>query len=466
MASGSNSTLWRDLRDAVSGAERDFTREPLKRAILLLAVPMVLEMCMESLFGIVNIFWVARLGPDAVAGVGLTESMLTILYSVALGVSMATTAMIARRTGEQNSEGASIAAVQAILLGLLLSLVVGVPGVIHARDLLRLMGAEPGVVEHGAAYTAILLGTSPSIMLLFLMNAIFRGAGDAAIAMRVLWAANLLNMALDPCLIYGLGPFPELGVAGAAVATSISRSFGVCLQLAVFFRARGRVTVARRHLRVDFGILRRLSRISATGMLQFLIAHASWVGLVRVIAASGSAALAGYTIALRIIIFSILPSWGLANAAATLVGQNLGARHPERAEESVWKCGFYNMLFLGLIGAVFIVVPGPLIRLFSTEPTVVRYGADCLRVMSYGYVFYAYGMVMVQAFNGAGDTVTPTIINLGCYWCLQIPLAWLLAVHWQLGAHGAFWAVPLAESVLAVTGVLVFRRGSWKKQKI
>lgn len=465
MAQGSNS-LWRDIRDAVAGAERDYTSEPLSRAILLLAVPMVLEMCMESLFGIVNIFWVARLGEHAVAGVGLTETMLTVLYAVAMGVGMATTAMVARRTGEKDPDGAAVAAVQAIILGLFLSLLTAVPGILYSSGLLRLIGGEPVVVESTHRYTAIMLGSSPSIMLLFLMNAIFRGAGDAAIAMRVLWAANLLNMMLDPCLIYGLGPFPELGITGAAVATSISRSFGVVLQLVVLFRGRGRVAVAWAQMRVDFTILRRLSRISATGMLQFLIAHASWVGLVTVIAKSGSAALAGYTIAIRVIVFTLLPSWGLANAAATLVGQNLGAREPERAEQAVWRTGLYNMCFLGLVGLACILFPEPMIRFFSKEPEVILYGAQCLRIISYGYVFYAYGMVMVQALNGAGDTVTPTIVNLGCYWMFQIPVAWFLAIHLQFGAVGAFWAVPAAESVLAVVGVLVFRRGRWKKQAI
>jgi putative MATE family efflux protein len=465
MAQGSNS-LWRDIRDAVAGAERDYTSEPLSRAILLLAVPMVLEMCMESLFGIVNIFWVARLGEHAVAGVGLTETMLTVLYAVAMGVGMATTAMVARRTGEKDPDGAAVAAVQAIILGLFLSLLTAVPGILYSSNLLRLIGGEPIVVESTHRYTAIMLGSSPSIMLLFLMNAIFRGAGDAAIAMRVLWAANLLNMMLDPCLIYGLGPFPELGITGAAVATSISRSFGVVLQLVVLFRGRGRVAVSWAQMRVDFTILRRLSRISATGMLQFLIAHASWVGLVTVIAKSGSAALAGYTIAIRVIVFTLLPSWGLANAAATLVGQNLGAREPDRAEQAVWRTGLYNMCFLGLVGLACIVFPEPMIRFFSKEPEVVRYGAQCLRIISYGYVFYAYGMVMVQALNGAGDTVTPTIVNLGCYWMFQIPVAWFLAIHLQFGAVGAFWAVPAAESVLAVVGVMVFRQGRWKKQAI
>lgn len=465
MAAGSNS-LWRDVRDAISGVERDYTSEPLSRAILLLAIPMVLEMCMESLFGIVNIFWVARLGPHAIAGVGLTESMLTILYSIALGVGMATTAMVARRIGEKNAEGASRAAVQCILLGLLLSLVTAVPGILFGRRLLELMGGEPAVVAGSATYTRILLGSSPSILLLFLMNAIFRGAGNAAIAMRVLWAANLLNLLLDPLLIYGLGPFPALGVTGAAIATLISRSFGVCLQFAVFFTGRGRISVRRADLRFDFPILRRLARISATGMLQFLIAHASWIGLVRVVSAAGSSALAGYTIAIRIIIFALLPSWGLANAAATLVGQNLGARHPDRAERSVWQTAFFNMCFLGLVGAVFVLIPEPLVAFFTNDPATRAFAADGLRIISLGNLFYAYGMVMVQAFNGAGDTTTPTLVNLGCYWCLQIPLAWLLGIHWQWGAHGAFVAVPTAECVLALLGVYLFRRGKWKLQKI
>jgi putative MATE family efflux protein len=459
-------SLWREIREAIAGGERDYTQGGMGRAIVLLAVPMVLEMCMESLFGIVNIFWVSRLGPEAVAGVGLTESLLTVLYAIAMGVSMATTAMIARRTGEQNFEGASVAAVQAVVLGLVLSALTAVPGLFFARDLLRLMGGDAEVVEAGRHYAAIMLTTSPSILLLFLMNAIFRGAGDASIAMKVLWMANGINMILDPCLIYGLGPFPEMGVTGAAVATSISRSLGVVLQLVAFWRGQGRLRIERRHLVLDWGVLRRLSRLSSTGMLQFVIAHASWVGLVAVIARSGSAAIAGYTIAIRVIIFSILPSWGLANAAATLVGQNLGARQPERAEQSVWRCGIYNMVFLGLVGVVCIAVPEAIIRLFSTEAEVVRYGAACLRILSYGYVFYAYGMVVMQSFNGAGDTVTPTVINLGCYWALQIPAAWMLSVVWGWGAEGAFWAVPLAESVLAVVGVLVFRRGRWKQRVI
>jgi putative MATE family efflux protein len=459
-------SIWRDVRDSWRGVEHDYTTGSLNRAILLLAVPMVLEMAMESLFGIVNIFWVARLGAEAVAGVGLTESLLTIVYSIAMGVSMATTAMVARRTGEHDAEGASRSAAQAILLGLALAAAMAAPGVAFAPALLRGMGAEPGVLAHSIPYTRIMLGSAPSILLLFLMNAIFRGAGDAAIAMRVLWAANLLNMVLDPLLIYGLGPLKGFGVEGASVATAISRTFGVVLQLVAFARGAGRVKVLRQHFQPDFGILRRLSRISATGMLQFLISHASWVALVWVIARSGSVAVAGYTIAIRIVIFSILPSWGLANAAATLVGQNLGARAPDRAEAAVWRTGLCNAVFLGAVGLLFVAAAEPLVGLFSLDVGVIAVGGDCLRVFSYGNLFYAYGMVLVQAFNGAGDTTTPTFINLACYWCLQIPLAWWMGLHLGWGAHGAFWAVPSAEGVLAVVGVLAFRAGRWKRREI
>ncbi len=466
MSEAAGGGLWRSLREAIAGVDRDFTQEPLNRAIVLLAVPMVLEMCMESLFGIVDIFWVARLGEAAVAGVGVTESLLTVVYGLALGISMATTAMVARRTGEKDAEGASRAAAQSVLLGLLVSAAIAIPGALMAPRLLHWMGAEPNVVESGVDYTRVIFASAPSILLLFLMNAIFRGAGDAAIAMRVLWIANLINMALDPVLIYGLGPFPALGVAGAAWATAIGRSCGVAIQLAAFMQRRGRVNIARRHFNPSWNILRRLSRVSATGTLQFLIAQASWIALIRVIAASGSSALAGYTIAIRIIVFSILPSWGLSNAAATLVGQNLGARRPERAESSVWRVGLYNMLFLGALSIVFIAMPEPLVRLFTREPQIIRYGADCLRVLSYGYVFYAYGMVLVQAFNGAGDTTTPTIINLCCYWLVQLPLAYLLGIRLQLGAYGAYWAVPAAEGLLALVGIWIFRQGRWKKQVI
>jgi putative MATE family efflux protein len=461
-----SSRLWADLREGILGTQQDFTEGSLGRAIILLAIPMVLEMSMESLFAVVDVFYVSQLGADAVATVGITESLLTLIYAVALGLSMATTALVARRMGEKQPDEAAIAAVQAIVLSLVASVFVAFAGGIFAANLFRLMGASEAIIENGTGYAVWMLGGNATIMLLFLNNAIFRGAGDAVIAMRALWLANLINIILDPCFIFGWGPFPEMGVTGAAVATNIGRGLGVCYQLYSLMRRRGRVTVQRHHWVLNARVMLRLLRVSLGGIFQFLIATASWLGLVRIIAIFGSAALAGYTIALRIIIFSILPSWGLSNAAATLVGQNLGAGKPERAEKSVWLTGLSNMLFLGCIAVVFIVFPEPLIRLFTHDAAVVPVGVDCLRYVSYGYLFYAYGMVIVQAFNGAGDTDTPTIINLFCYWLFQIPLAYILAIRWGFGTRGVFLAITVAESLIAVVGMLVFRRGRWKQRRV
>ena len=454
------------LREAIAGTQQDFTEGSLGRAIALLSIPMVLEMSMESLFGIVDVFFVARLGPDAVATVGVTEAMLTLLFALALGLSMATTAMVARRIGEKNPEAASVAAVQSIALGLLIALPTGLAGGLLAPRLLSLMGAPEGVVRDGWGYTAVMLGGNATILMLFLINAIFRGAGDAAIAMRVLWVSNLINIVLDPCLIFGLGPFPEWGITGSAVGTNIGRGAGVIYQLVVLFRGRGRIVVRRRHLRLQPDVMLSLLKVSMGGILQMLIATASWLGLVRILTPFGSAALAGYTIALRIIVVTILPSWGMSNAAATLVGQNLGAGKPDRAERSVWMTGFYNMVFLGCVTVVFVTFAEPLVRLFTSDPEVVPVGVSCLRFVSYGYVFYAYGMVMVQAFNGAGDTWTPTGINLFCYWLFQIPLAYLLARTVGLGPDGVFMAITISESATAVVGMLWFRRGRWKTRRI
>jgi putative MATE family efflux protein len=458
--------IWHDMREAVLGTEQDFTEGSLGRAIFLLAVPMVLEMSMESLFGIVDVFYVSRLGADAVATVGLTESMLTLIFGVAMGLCMATTALVARRIGEKNPAGASVAAAQAIIVGILVSLPVAAIGFLLTPTLLRWMGATPGVIATGSGYGAVMLGGNVTILLLFLNNAIFRGAGDAAIAMRALWLGNFVNIVLDPCFIFGWGPFPEMGVTGAAVATNIGRGLGVVYQLMMLFGGHGRVRVRPSQLRPDWAVMRNLLRISVGGMFQYLVATASWLGLVRIIAIFGSAALAGYTIALRIVVFAILPSWGMSNAAATLVGQNLGAQKPARAEQSVWKTAFCNAIFLGVVTIVFIIFAEPLIRLFTNDSAVVLYGVDCLRYVSYGYVFYAFGMVMVQAFNGAGDTFTPTIINLCCYWLFQIPLAYWLAMSAGLGAQGVFLAITIAESTIAIVGILMFRRGRWKEQKV
>jgi putative MATE family efflux protein len=459
-------SMWRTLRDAVRGVEFDYTAINLNRSILLLAIPMVLEMAMESVFAVVDVFFVSRLGADAVATVGITESLITLVFAVALGLSMATTAMVARRIGEGDREEACVAAMQAIWIGLFFSVLIGVTGFLFAADMLRWMGAEAGLLETGSGYAQVLLSGCGTVLMLFLINAIFRGAGNAAIAMRVLWIANAINLVLDPCLIFGLGPFPEMGVAGAAVATTIGRGAGVGLQLWALFGGSGRIALGRRHLVARADIILRLLRVASTGTLQYLVATASWVAMVRIIALFGSPALAGYTIAIRVIVFTILPSWGLSNAAATLVGQNLGAGKPERAEKSVWVSGLYNMLFLGLVSLLFIFLPGPVIGLFTTDAEVLRVGTACLRIIAYGYVAYAYGMVMVQAFNGAGDTLTPTLINLGCYWMFQIPLGYALAVNFAMEDHGVFVAILLAETLMAAVAILLFRRGKWKLQSI
>jgi putative MATE family efflux protein len=458
--------VWTLLKRAVQGTEQDYTEGSLGRAVLLLSVPMILEMLMESVFGILDVFFVGRLGPEAVAAVGLTESLLTVVFALALGLSMSTTALVARRIGEKRPEEAAKTAVQAIAVGLLVSVPSTVVGLVWPRELLALMGAPPSVVETGWTYTAWILAGNASILLLFLINAVFRGAGDATVAMRSLWVANGVNLVLDPCLIFGLGPFPELGVTGAAIGTTVGRTVGVVYQLATLAARGRRVHVEGRHLRLEPAVAWNLVRVSVGGTVQFLIATASWLGLVRILTPFGADALAGYTIALRIIVVAILPSWGMTNAVATLVGQNLGAGKPERAERAVWITGFYNMAFLLVVAAVFILWPEPLVGVFTSDPDVKALGATCLRVVSYGYGFYAWGMVMVQAFNGAGDTTTPTWINLFCYWLFQVPLALVLAHGASLGPLGVFLAITIAESTVAVVGVLAFRRGRWKQQVV
>ena len=458
--------IWSSIREALRGSHQDFTTGSLNRAILLLAIPMVLEMVLESLFAVVDVFWVGRLGADAIATVGLTESMLSLVMAIGFGLSLSTTAMVARRIGEKNPAGAAVAGVQAIAIGLAFSAMVGLPCLFYAPNLLRLMGASPQIVATGSGYARIALGGGGVIMMLFLNNAIFRGAGDAAIAMRLLWVSNIINLILDPCLIFGWGPFPKLGVTGAALATFTGRSIGVLYQFYRLLRGSERLRILRSQLRVNLGVLLRLLRVSLTGILQFLIAHTSWIGLVRIVSVFGSDALAGYTIAIRILIFILLPSWGLSNAAATLVGQNLGAKQPERAQISVWRTGFYNMLFLGIIGVIFLVFATPVIRLFTNDPAVVPLAATCLRILSYGNIAYAYGMVMLQAFNGAGDTVTPTWVHFFGFWLLEIPLAYFLAIPRHVGANGVYISIVVAEAAIAIAGVFLFRRGRWKGQQI
>jgi putative MATE family efflux protein len=458
--------LWSSIREALRGSHQDYTAGNLNRAILLLAIPMVLEMVLESLFAVVDVLWVGRLGANAVATVGLTESLLALVFSIGIGLSMSITAMVARRIGEKDPVDAAIAGAQAIFLGLLISLAIGIPAFVFAPQLLRLMGASPEIVATGTGYARIALGGCGAIVMLFLNNAIFRGAGDAAIAMRLLWVSNILNLILDPCLIFGLGPFPRLGVTGAALATFSGRSIGVLYQFYRLMKGTERIRIPPSLLRLNPRVMWRLIRVSLTGILQFAIANTSWIALVRIVSIFGAAALAGYTIAIRIVIFVILPSWGLSNAAATLVGQNLGAGHPQRAEQAVWRTGLYNMLFLGIIGVVFIFSATPLVRLFTHDPAVVPLAASALRILSYGNIAYAYGMVMLQSFNGAGDTVTPTIVNFFGFWLLEIPLAWWLALHQGLRSTGVFLSIVIAQAAVAVAGILLFRRGKWKRQKI
>jgi putative MATE family efflux protein len=459
-------SLWSSVREALRGSHQDYTAGSLNRSILLLAIPMVLEMVLESLFAVVDMAWVGRLGANAVATVGLTEAMLALVFAVGLGLSMSTTAMVARRIGEKDPEDAAIAGVQAVVLGLLISLVIGVPAGIAAPRLLQWMGATPAIVAGGSGYARIALGGCGAIIMLFLNNAIFRGAGDAAIAMRLLWVSNIINLVLDPCLIFGLGPFPRMGVTGAALATFTGRSIGVLYQFWRLARGTERLRPLAYHLRLNVGVMVRLLRVSFTGMLQFVIGHASWILLVRIVAFFGPASVAGYTVAIRIVVFFILPSWGLSNAAATLVGQNLGAQRPDRAAKAVWRTGFYNMLFLGVIGVFFIVFATPVVRLFVSDPAVIPIAAIALRTFACGNIGYAYGMVMLQAFNGAGDTVTPTVVNFFGFWVLELPLAWVLAITLGMHAEGAFLAIVVAECSMAAAGVVLFRRGRWKRQKI
>ncbi len=459
-------SLWSSLVEAVRGSHQDYTAGSLNRAILLLAVPMVLEMVLESLFAVVDVFWVGRLGANAVATVGLTESMLSIVFAVGMGLSLSTTAMVARRIGEKDPEGAAVAGVQAIALGFVVSLAIGLPCLLLAPRLLGLMGATPEIIAVGSGYTRICLGGSCAVLLLFLNNAIFRGAGDAAIAMRLLWVSNIINLVLDPCLIFGWGPFPRMGVTGAALATFTGRSIGVLYQFYRLLKGTERIHILTRQLHVRFDVLWRLVRVSLTGILQFAIAHTSWIGLVRIISIFGAAALAGYTIAIRIVVFAILPSWGLSNAAATLVGQNLGAGKPERAETAVWRTGLYNMIFLGTVGVLFVIFAEPVVQLFTNDPAVLPLAASCLRIVSYGNIGYAYGMVMLQAFNGAGDTITPTIVNFFGFWLLEIPLAYWLAIRVNLQSKGAFWAIVIAEGAIAGASAILFKQGRWKRQKI
>src|SRR5262245_12346871 len=462
----SSMSSWKTLREAVRGSSIDYTSAPLGRAIVMLAVPMVLEMAMESIFAVADVFWVAHLGADAIATVGLTESMMTIVYTLAMGLSIGATAIVARRIGERDGEGAARAAVQAIVLGLIVSAAMGAIGIRYGGAMLGMMGATDAVVATGSGFTRVLIGGNATVVLLFLINAVFRGAGDAAIAMRVLWIGNAINIALGPCLIFGLGPFPALGVKGAAVATTIGRGTAVACQLAVLLSGRGRIGFRLRDVRIDPPVMAAMVRLSGTGTFQILLTTASYVALVRILATFGSAMLAGYTIAIRVIIFGILPSYGVSNAASTMVGQNLGAGQPDRAEQAVWTAARYNMALLGIVGLIFVVAAQPIVALFTNDPLAQPFAVASLRIVSLGFVFYGFGMVLTASFNGAGDTWTPTFINAFIFWIWEIPLAWALAYWTGLGASGVPAALAVAYSSLAVISAIVFRRGNWKRMTV
>ena len=454
------------VRESLSDNEIDFTVGPIGRALGLLAIPMMLEMAMESIFAVVDIAFVSRLGTNAIAAVGLTEALITVLYAVAIGLGMGVTAMVSRRIGEKDPEAAAVITGQAIWIGAALAIVIGYTGVSYAADLLRLIGADEAVVVEGKGFTAMLLGGSASILFLFLLNAAFRGAGDAPIALRSLTLANAINIVLDPCLIFGLGPFPELGVTGAAVATTIGRGIGVAYLVYALFGRNGRLKLALRQCAIVPKIIARMIKISIGGIGQFLIATVSWIVIMRIVALYGSEPIAAYTISLRLIEFALLPAWGLGNAAATLVGQNLGARRPDRAEKSVWRASRYNAIFMSILGLVFIALAPQIVSLFSSEPHVIRFGTSCLRILGIGYPMYAVGMIIIQAMNGAGDTYTPSVLNFICFWMLQIPLAYWLAAPMDFGPNGVFLSIVVAESVLTILGVVIFRRGKWKTQQV
>lgn len=455
--------IWQALISAIKGTEADYTKVSLNRAIFLLAVPMILELVMESTFAVVDIYFVGKLGASAVATVGLTETYLFLIYSLAMGLSMAVTAIVARRVGEKKTEEASTSAVQAIFVGILVSIPFAVAGIFFSKELLMLMGADSWSLEHGFGYTQWMLGGNMVIVLLFVINAIYRGAGDAAIAMRILWIANGLNIILDPLLIFGIGPIPALGIEGAAIATNIGRGIGVICQLVILFKGGKHIKVTFAQLQLNTSILLNMIKTSLGGIGQMLVSMTSWIFLMRILSDVGSAAVAGATIAIRIMMFTIMPAWGLSNAAATLVGQNLGANNPQRAESTVWKIGLYNMGFLILVSIVFFLFNQELIAVFTSDQAVIDVGAEWLRILSYSFFVYGWWMVAVQAFNGAGDTKTPLYINLVFFWAIQIPLAYVLAIHYQWQQSGVFWAVFFSETAVGVFTLWLFSRGKWKK---
>jgi len=459
-------SFFRDVTEAVSGTEQDFTEGKLSRAILLLSIPAVLEMVMESVFVIVDIYFVSKLGANAVATVGLTESIVTVIYAIAIGLGTATTSMVSRRIGEKNPDAASVIAFQAILTGIVISVLIGLPGALLSKKLLEMMGASKLIIDNMSGYTMIMLGGNIVIMMLFIINAIFRSAGDAAVAMKVLWIGNIINIILDPCLIFGIGPFPHMGVTGAAIATNVGRGTAVLVQFYLLFFGKKRIRLSIKHLSFNFKIMLKLLKLSFGSIGQNLIGTTSWIALVRILSIYGSEVVAGYTIAIRIIGFTLLPSWGISNAASTLVGQNLGAKKPDRAERAVWVTGWINMILLGVIGLILFIFPETFIRIFIENENVIKTGVLGLRILSIGFVAYGLGMVLVNSFNGAGDTSTPLKINILAFWVIEISLAWLLAIKAGFREEGVFIAIVVAESLMTFIAWLVFRRGKWKLKDV
>ncbi|WP_191860976.1 MATE family efflux transporter [Hanstruepera ponticola] len=458
--------LFQYFKMAVSGKEQEFTSGSIRRAVFMLSIPMILEMLMESIFALVDIMYVSQVSVNAVATIGLTESVITLVYAIAIGLSMAATAVVARRVGEKDIPGASKAAVQVIILGVLVASIISVFGIIYPKELLSLMGAEPDLIEEGYGYTRVLIGGNITIMLLFLINAIFRGAGNASVAMWTLVLSNGLNIILDPIFIFGFGPVPAYGVEGAAIATTIGRGTAVLFQLGILFYGYSKIKIKLKDMVLQMEVMLNLIKVSLGGIGQFLIGTSSWVFLMRIMSEFGSEVLAGYTIAIRVMMFTLMPAWGMSNAAATLVGQNLGAQKPDRAEQSVWKTGKYNAWFMGLVSIAYLVFAPQIILLFNTTPDVVEYGSLCLRVIAAGYIFYGYGMVIINAFNGAGDTKTPTYINFVCFWLFQLPFAYIMSIYLDFGPIGVFSAITLAEVLIAVIGIIWFKKGAWKLVKV
>lgn len=459
-------SIWQHIKNAISGTEADYTAIPMKKAIFLLAVPMILELVMESTFAVVDIYFVSKLGASAVATVGLTETYLFLLYSIAMGLAMAVTAIIARRIGEKNKESAGTTAVQSIILAILASLPFSLAGIFFAKDLLALMGADQWSIDNGYRYTQWMLGGNMVIMLLFVINAIFRGAGDAAIAMRVLWISNGMNILLCPLLIFGWGLIPALGIEGAAVATNIGRGTGVLVQLWFLFKGNKRIQVRLSELYWDAKSMLGILRTSIGGIGQMIVAMTSWIFLMRILAEVGSEAVAGATIAIRLMMFTMMPAWGLSNAAATLVGQNLGAGSPDRAESAVWKTGSYNMVYLLIVSVIYFAFNDSLMRIFTDDSKVIEIGAEWLRILSFSYFVYGWWMVSTAAFNGAGDTSTPTYINLVFFWLIQIPLSWYLAISLGWEQSGVFWGVFFSETSVGLFTLWLFSRGRWKTVKV